>query len=86
MATANITSTRSGPTPLVPASVLFEHFVDRPVQITGRMPDDSMAPKIQKGDLLQIEPCERISTGGFTYAHEVDGWQFVRMLNLRLWS
>lgn len=86
MATANITSTRSGPTPLVPASVLFEHFVDRPVQITGRMPDNSMAPKIQKGDLLQIEPCERISTGGFTYALEVDGWQFVRMLNLRLWS
>ena len=84
MATANITSTISGPAPIMLAPGLFEHFTNRAVQITGCMPDDSMAPKIQKDDLLQIEPCERISTGGFTYAFEIDGWQFVRMLDLRL--
>lgn len=80
MAASNITSTTCRPAPLLPPSALFEHFSDRATQITGRMPDNSMAPKIQEGDLLQIEPCSRISTGGFTYAFEVDGRQFVRCL------
>ncbi|MFZ5503990.1 S24 family peptidase [Methyloversatilis universalis] len=80
MAVSNITSTTCRPEPLLPPSAVFEHFSDRATQITGRMPDNSMAPKIEEGDLLQIEPCSRISTGGYTYAFEVGGRQFVRSL------
>lgn len=75
MAESNINSPAAWPTP-----ALFEHFSDRATQITGRMPDNSMAPRLQEGDLLQIEPCKQISTGGFVYAFEVDGRQFVRSL------
>lgn len=78
MAAANITSTNSR----TPPPALFEHFSDRATQITGRMPDGSMSPKIEEGDLLQIEPCEQISTGGFVYAFEFNGRQYVRSLML----
>lgn len=73
----------SRPAPVLPAPALFEHFSDRATQITGRMPDASMEPDIQEGDLLQIEPCDRISAGGFTYAMEINGMQVIRMLDLR---
>lgn len=82
MAASNITSTTGRPAPILPAPALFEHFSDRATQITGRMPDNSMAPKIQEGDLLQIEPCDEIGTGGAVYAFEIDGRQYVRSLTL----
>jgi phage repressor protein C with HTH and peptisase S24 domain len=71
-------------TSALPAVGFFDYFSGCATQITGRMPDNSMAPKIQEGDLLQIEPCSRISTGGFTYAFEVGGRQFVRSLMKRM--
>lgn len=74
--------TTSRPAPILPAPALFEHFSDRATQITGRMPDNSMAPKLQEGDLLQIEPCDEIGTGGAMYAFEIDGRQYVRSLAL----
>ena len=54
MAVSNITSTTCRPEPLLPPSAVFEHFSDRATQITGRMPDNSMAPKIEEGDLLEM--------------------------------
>lgn len=80
MAASNITSTTCRPAPLLPPPALFEHFSDRATQITGRMPDSGMAPNIQEGDLLQIESCDEISTGGHVYAFEIDDQQFVRAL------
>ncbi len=82
MAASNITSTTGRQAPILPPPTLFEHFSDRATQITGRMPDNSMAPKIQEGDLLQIEPCDQIGTGGAIYAFEIDGRQYVRSLAL----
>ena len=67
-----------------PAQSVFAHFTQAGPTITGRMPDQSMQPKIDEGDLLQIEPCERIRSGGFTYAFEINGEQFVRVLDLRM--
>lgn len=80
MATTNITSTSRMPVPSLQPHALFEHFSDRATQITGRMPDSGMAPNIQEGDLLQIEPCDEISTGGHVYAFAVGDQQFVRAL------
>lgn len=82
MAERNHITTTSRPAQILPAPALFEHFSDRAAQITGRMPDNSMAPKIQEGDLLQIEPCDEIGTGGAIYAFEIDGRQCVRSLTL----
>lgn len=82
MAERNHITTTSRPAPILPAPALFEHFSDRATQITGRMPDNSMAPKLQEGDLLQIEPCDEIGTGGAMYAFEIDGRQYVRSLAL----
>jgi hypothetical protein len=78
MAEANITSTAS----TTPPHALFEQFSGRATQIIGCMPDNSMSPKFQEGDLLQIEPCEQITTGGTAYAFEFDGEQFIRLLML----